>query len=112
MVFRQPRGAISETVGMVLFLSLGSTLVAAAYAALLQGLGGASAASGGVLGMVHGALFVAALPLIGTIDACVREGLVPAPQRWGLGWGWLTPAVVVVGHVLYGAVLGAVLAAF
>ncbi len=112
IALRQVRGAISETVGTVLFLVLGSTLVAAIYAALLGRMGEVSWASGAVLGVIHGVLFVAALPLVGTIDACVRDGLLPPPQRWGLGWGWPTPMVVVVGHALYGAVLGAVLAAF
>lgn len=112
LVFRQPRGAISETVGTVLFLVLGSTVVAALYAALLTRMGGASWTSGVVLGLIHGALFTGALPLIGTIDACVRSGLLTAPARWGLGWGWATPGVVVAGHAIYGAVLGAVLAAF
>ncbi|MDQ3522516.1 MAG: hypothetical protein M3434_09310 [Gemmatimonadota bacterium] len=112
IVLRQVRGAISETVGTVLFLLLGSTLVAGLYAALLFRMGEVSWVSGAVLGMIHGALFTAALPAVGTIDACVRDGLLPPPQRWGLGWGWPTPMVVVVGHALYGAVLGAVLAAF
>lgn len=112
IVLRQVRGAISETVGTVLFLVLGSTLVAALYAALLTRTGEVSWASGAVLGVIHGVLFTAALPAVATIDACVRDGRLPPPQRWGIGWGWPTPAVVVVGHAVYGAVLGAVLAAF
>ena len=111
-VFRDPRGPVTETVGFLAFLLLGSTLFAAAYAALFGSMGGPSWSNGLVLGTVHGFAFVAVLPVVGTIDACVRAGRLPRPGRWGLGWGKATPWLIVAGHALYGGVLGAMLAAF
>lgn len=112
LVVRAQHGPIAETVGMVLFLLLGSSLVAVVYGVLLRQMIDVSWSAGALLGLMHGLLFTAALPLIGLVDACVRSGRVPPPRRWGLGWGWPTPAVLAVGHALYGAVFGAVLTAF
>jgi hypothetical protein len=97
---------------MVLFFALGSTAVAWLYAAVLDRVGGVSLGGGALLGLLHGGIAVAALPVLGTISACVRSGFLPPPGRFGLAWGRGTPAGVVVGHVVYGATLGATLAAF
>lgn len=107
-----PRLPATEGLGTVLLFVLGSTLVAWLYAALLQRAGGVSLGGGALLGLVHGGIAVAAFPLLGTISACVRSGFLPPPGRFGLAWGRWTPAGVVAGHVVYGATLGATLAAF
>ncbi len=112
LVLREPRGPVTETLGFLLFLALGSLLFPVLYAPLLGSMGGPSGTNGAVLGLVHGFIFVAALPLAGTIDACVRGGRLPSPGWWGLGWGRATPWLIVAGHALYGSVLGAILAAF
>jgi len=108
----EPKVPVTETVGLVLYLGLGMTVVAAAYAALIRMLGGSGWDAGVVVGAVHGALTVAALPLLGRASRCVRKGRIPHPGRLGLKWGTSTPAVVVLGHMVYGGVLGAVLAGF
>ena len=107
-----PRLPLTESLGLVLLFVLGSTLVAWAYAAVLQGAGALSPGGGALLGLVHGAITVAALPVLGTISACVRSGFLPPPGRFGMAWGRWTPAGVMAGHVVYGATLGATLAAF
>lgn len=112
MVLPDPRAPVTETAGVLLFLALGSSLVAALYTVLFGPMGGASWSNGVVLGVLHGFLFVAALPALGTIDACVRAGRFPRPGRWGLSWGKATPWLIVAGHVLYGGVLGAILSGF
>ncbi|HEV2148270.1 MAG TPA: hypothetical protein VGR37_12770 [Longimicrobiaceae bacterium] len=112
LFFGNPRLPLTEVVGLLLLFLLGTTVAAWLYAMLLRQLGGPSFGRGAVLGLVHGALAVAGLPLLGTISACVRSGLVPPPGRLGLGWGRGTPAGVVAGHVVYGAAVGAILAAF
>jgi hypothetical protein len=112
LFFGNPRLPLTESVGLVLLFVLGSTVAAWLYAALLREMGGPTLGRGALLGFVHGALVVAALPLLGTISACVRAGLLPPPGLLGLGWGRGTPAGVVAGHVVYGAAVGAILAAF
>jgi hypothetical protein len=112
LVFREPGAPLAETLGQVIFFVLGSTLIAALYSALLARLGGASMLAGGAVGAVHGGISLLALPLIGTISASVRSGDEVHPRRFGLAWGRATPVSVVLGHVVYGALLGATLAAF
>ena len=112
LVLRDPRGPVTETTGLVLFLALGSSLIAVIYAGLMRSMGDVSWSAGAIIGVIHGFLFVALLPVLGMADACVRSGRAPRPGRWGLHWGRPTPVAVVVGHALYGAVLAAVLGAF
>ena len=108
----EPRVPATETVGLVLYLLLGMTVVPAVYGALIRAMGGAGWDAGVVVGAVHGALTVAVLPLLGNVSRCVRKGRIPHPGRLGLKWGSSTPAVVALGHMVYGGVLGAVLAGF
>lgn len=112
LFLRDPRHPATETVGFVLLLLLGSTLVPALYAMLFAAASGPSWGLGLLVGAVHGALTVAALPALGTISACIRAGRMEAPGRFGLDWGRLTPVGIVLGHALYGAVCGAILANF
>lgn len=107
-----PRLPLTESLGLVLLFALGSSGVAWLYAAVLQQVGGVSLGGGALLGLVHGGIAAAALPVLGTISACVRSGFLSPPGRFGLAWGRGTPAAVVVGHLVYGATLGATLAAF
>jgi len=103
---------VTETVGLALYFALGMTVVPAVYGALLRVMGGAGWDAGVVVGALHGAITVAALPLLGNASRCVRKGRLPHPGRLGLGWGSATPAAVTLGHMVYGGVLGAVLAGF
>lgn len=111
MVHRDPRLPLTETTGVVLFMLLGSTLVPLLYSVAMRAAGGAGWGSGAVVGLVHGALTAAALPWVAGASACVRSGHLPRPGRLALGWGRGTPAAVVAGHVVYGAILGAVVGA-
>lgn len=107
-----PESPTTETVGFLLLFLLGSTVLAALYAFVLGrwltvGWGG-----GAILGAAHGLLTAAALPILGTISASVRSGPLPHPGYFGLSWGRMTPVAVVLGHAVYGAVLGAILDGF
>lgn len=110
--FREPNVPLTETVGFLLFLALGVSLVPALYALVMGVLGGAGWGSGAAAGLLHGAAAVAALPLLERASECIKQGRLPPPGRFGLGWGRATPWAVVAGHVVYGAVLGGVLNAF
>lgn len=110
--YREPNVPLTETVGFLLFLGLGISILPALYSAVLSGTGGAGLGSGTVVGVVHGAAVAAALPLLGRVSRCVREGRLPPPGRFGLAWGKATPWAVVAGHAVYGAVVGGVLQGF
>lgn len=112
LFFRNPRSPMTETVGFLIFLLLGSSLIPAAYAYLMAVVDGASWSAGAGIGAIHGFAVAASLPLLGTVSACVRAGTEPRPGRFGIEWGWPTPIGVVTGHLVYGSVIGAVLASF
>ena len=106
-----PSIPLTETVGLLLFMALGSTLVPAAYSGVMDTFGGAGWGSGIAVGALHGALVVAVLPWVGKASRCVRAGRLPAPGMMGLAWGRATPVGVVAGHVVYAGSLGAILGA-
>lgn len=110
--FRNPRSPGTDTLGYLLLVALGSSVVPLLYSAIFSSFDGPSWQVGLALGTVHGALAAAALPLLGTISACIRAGAFPPPGLFGVRWGRFTPVGVVLGHSLYGGVAGAILAAF
>lgn len=103
---RDPRLPATEGVGLLLLFVLGSSLLSAVYSALLEAFGGPSWGTGLLLGLLHGALAVAALPYAARVSACVRAGFVPPPGPLGMAWGRGTAAGIVLAHVVYGGVLG------
>jgi hypothetical protein len=112
LVVRRPDVPLTETVGFLLFLALGATLVPLVYAVVLPVLGGFGPGTGLAAGTVHGFAAAAALPLLERFSVCVREGRLPRPGPFGVQWGRATPLAVVSGHAAYGTVLGAMLGAF
>lgn len=112
LFFREPNVPLTETVGFLLFLALGVSLVPWLYAGVMGAMGGAGWGTGTLAGILAGGLVALALPLLGRVSGCVREGRLPPPGRFGLHWGKATPWAVVAGHAVYGAVMGGVLGAF
>lgn len=112
LVLRHPGDPKTDTIGLLFILLLGVVMLPVVYwwaFALWQGPGWGK---GAALGLVHGAVAVLLLPAVGMISACVRAGRLEPPRRYGLAYGWPTPLVLLASHVVYGATLGAVLAAF
>lgn len=112
LLMRDPENPRTDTTGFLVVFLLGSSLVPAIYALLLRAVGEPSLLSGAAVGLAHGLVMVGALSGLGTISACVRAGRIPAPGPAGREWGWPTPASIAAGHVVYGAAVGAILAAF
>jgi hypothetical protein len=100
----------ADSLGFLLLLALGTLVFPEIYAWLLSLGPGVSAGWGALLGALHGLIAAAALPVLGTISASVRAGRTRAPGPFGRNWGRMTPVVVLAGHAVYGAVLGATLA--
>jgi hypothetical protein len=97
---------------------LGGWLFAFFYFLILSALGSVHAWSGALLGLVH-ALFVLVvlLPLLpyvhprmaSSYDGPTRIRRLEPPGFMGLNYGYRTPLTTLVGHMLYGAILGALL---
>ena len=109
---RNPLHPATDTLGFGLLILLGSTVVPVAYLAAFRLFQSPSALAGLAVGSVHGIVAAAALPLVGTITACVRAGSWPTPGPFGIRWGRLTPAALVAGHAAYGLLFGAIVANF
>lgn len=112
LFLRNPQHPATDTLGFGLLILLGSTLVPLVYLGVFQLTRGPSALAGLLVGCAHGLVAAAALPLVGTITACVRAGSWPAPGPFGIRWGRLTPAALVAGHAAYGMLFGAIVANF
>jgi hypothetical protein len=112
LVLSDPRDPRTQTLGIVLLFALGTGLFPLVYGWLLATLGGPTLVRGLLVGGAHGALAVLALPAFGFLSACSRAGLYPQPGAFGLNWGPATPVVAILGHMIYGAVIAVILAAF
>lgn len=112
LMFRDVRAPLAETVGQVVFFVLGSVVLPWGYGYLFALVGGPGTWTGGALGALHGLVVALIMPVFGTISASVRHGRESPPGWLGLGWGKATPFSLLVGHLVYGGVLGASLAAF
>jgi hypothetical protein len=110
IAFADPRHPGAETVGFATLLVLGAVALPPIYEAIFGISRGASWLTGLAAGVAHGALVATALPLLGMISAAVRAGVVPRPGPFGIHWGRATALVIIAGHAIYGAVLGAILA--
>lgn len=112
LFLRDPRTPLTEALGFILLFLLGSTLIPALYYHLLVAWGDLSWTRGALLGVAHGTVSLLLLSMAGTISACVRGGHLSAPGWLGLRWGWATPVGLMAAHLVYGALVSAILAAF
>jgi hypothetical protein len=104
----------AKVVGFVVHL-LNGWWIAAIYALIFQDLGNANWLLGAGIGIVHAVfVLVAVLPLLpGLHPRMASEQRGPTPTRLleppgflALHYGRRTPAVIILAHVVYGAILG------
>lgn len=105
LVLRRGGGG-TEPVGWAFHLANGAAL-GIGYAEVFARIGGAGWRRGAALGLAHGVAAGAALPLLDAANPCVREGGMPAFGPFGKQSGPLMVAGFIVGHVVYGAIVGA-----
>jgi hypothetical protein len=91
-------------------------LLALLYVAIFQSLGGSGALRGGLIGLVHSAVvLLVVVPLLPSIHprmASLHQGptelrQLEPPGPLGLYYGVTTPLMIVVAHLAFGAVVGA-----
>lgn len=111
---------LAMAVGSVFHYVVIGTLVNGAIYGLVISLTGASVVGAALLGMVHGALIGVGMGWLkqfhprvvdrpaarpgATVSAGRDEIVFTDPGMFGVGWGDLTPAVVVGGYVIYSLV--------
>jgi hypothetical protein len=104
----------ASAVGFLLHLALG-WVFALLYALMFQSWGRAGPLVGAGVGLGHGlVVLIVVLPMLqGLHPRLASERTGPEPTRaleppgfMALNYGWATPLVTLVAHVVYGAVLG------
>lgn len=102
-------GSSATIAGWMMHLISG-IVFAAIYAFIFQAIGATSGwLIGGVIGLVHGLMVGAiVMPMMGAIHPAVRAGKMEAPGFFAVNAGSMTPMGLIVGHIIFGAVLGGV----
>ena len=108
----------ANVIGILCYI-IGGWLFALLYLLIFMQIGTASIWLGTLFGLVHGVfLLVVLLPLLPEVHPrMATEYVGPSDGRrleppgfMGLNYGYRTPLVALTGHVVYGAVLGALFA--
>lgn len=106
MVTGRTSGLSSKLTGIGAHLLL-STLIALPYAAALERSRSRTPALGAQLGVLHWLIASVALPSLDALNPTVREGRTPPLKTFARGYGQGSIFMFLVGHLLYGVVVGA-----
>ena len=94
-------------VGMAIHLMMGTLLFPVIYHFTLQPVSGTGRSQGIVLGTILWAVAnLMVMPMMGAVHPLVKSGMMPAPGLLMLNLGILAPMGSLMGHLLYGVVLG------
>lgn len=94
-------------VGMMAHLMMGIVLFPFVYAKLLQPSSGNGAVRGIMMGVILFLLTnLVVMPMMGMIHPMVKSGMMPAPGLLMLHMGTMAPLGSLLGHLVYGALLG------
>ncbi|MFD1731542.1 hypothetical protein ACFSC4_11515 [Deinococcus malanensis] len=85
-----------------------SVLIAVPYALLMQRTRQTGPGAGSQLGILHWLIVGLVLPGLDRMNPMVRSGQMPALRIFASGYGPVTMALFLAGHLVYGAVVGAV----
>lgn len=85
-----------------------SVLIAVPYALVMKRTRPASPGIGSRLGILHWLIASLVLPGLDRMNPMVRTGRMPALKIFASGYGPVTMALFLTGHLVYGAVVGAV----
>lgn len=110
----QPKGSDATIYGIGLMMH---AMMGAAFGLVHAGLlhafdpssGGAAVGLGILIGAVHGMIVTGVMPMMLTMGhPLVKDGTITAPGPAMTGFGKMTPMGLVVAHVAYGLVTGAI----
>ncbi len=93
--------------GLMIHLMMGTVLFPAIYHFLLQPVSGSGSGRGLLFGLLLWATAnLMVMPMMGRIHPMVKNGMMPAPGFLMLNLGVMAPIGSLIGHLLYGVVLG------
>ncbi len=93
--------------GMMIHLMMGIILFPAIYRFVLQPSSGSGTGRGVLLGLLlWAAANMMVMPMMAAIHPMVKSGMMPAPGFLMLNLGVMAPIGSLIGHLLYGVVLG------
>jgi hypothetical protein len=116
MVNPKAQGAAAYGIGLMMHLMMGAGF-GLVHAGILHAFDptsdGGALGLGVVIGVVHGALVTAAMPMMLTMGhPLVKSGEIPAPGPFMTGFGRMTPLGMVMAHAVFGLVTGVLYVAF
>ncbi|MBI3671045.1 MAG: hypothetical protein HY237_14855 [Acidobacteria bacterium] len=93
--------------GMIIHLMMGTVLFPAVYRIALQPGTGSGTGKGVLFGLLlWAAANLMVMPMMGAIHPMVKSGMMRAPGFLMLNLGVMVPVGSLIGHLLYGALLG------
>ena len=93
--------------GIMIHFMMGTLLFPAIYRFTLQPGSGSGTGRGVLLGVIlWAAANLMVMPMMGAIHPMVKSGMMPAPGFLMLNLGLMAPIGSLIGHLLYGALLG------
>jgi hypothetical protein len=106
IVLGRSEGMGAWLAGMAVHLAMGSVL-ALGYALIFAVVWGqASWTTGALIGLAHGLAAGAGFPMLDRMNPCVRDGRMRGFGLFGRGYGWMMTAGLLMGHIVYGAIVG------
>ncbi|CAN5816376.1 MAG: hypothetical protein H0W11_12330 [Gemmatimonadetes bacterium] len=107
IVLGRSEGTAPLLAGLGAHLAMGAVL-AIGYALVFALLWGeATWWNGAITGAVHWLPAALGFPALDAMNPCVREGRMPAFGAFGRGYGPMMVLGLLMGHVVYGAIVGA-----
>ena len=93
--------------GIMVHLMMGAILFPTIYRFVLQPASGTGTGKGVLFGLLlWAAANLMAMPMMGAIHPMVKSGMMPAPGFLMLNLGMMAPMGSLIGHLLYGVLLG------
>jgi len=95
--------------GMLIHFAFGMG-IALIYAAIFEQTGAVNGPlTGGIIGLLHGLIIgLIVLPMMGTLHPAMRAGRVEIPGFFAINKGSASPLYIMIGHLIFGSVIGAV----
>lgn len=109
VVLGRMEGMAPLLTGLALHLSIGAVM-ALGYAVLFEFIGAAGWWRGATIGAVHWIMAGLAFPLLDRMNRCVVDGRIRGFGIMGRNYGPMMVAGLMAGHVVFGAIVGALYA--
>lgn len=107
LVTGRAEGGSALGAGLIFHLMMGAVL-ALGYAVIFRTIGEATWWAGAIIGFVHWIVAGLAFPLMDRANACVSDGRIRGFGVMGRNYGVMMIIGLLMGHVVYGAIVGGI----